>query len=215
MAQLELAPYGTYSRARDISDDGSRIVGWGDRDTEHRGLVWTNQVVSAISSFDPLYFNAVTPDGSVYGGKIVSDPMIYTTSSTQLGLLNGYSDGELLGLTASGSTRGVGFLVGMSDRAVRWTLGGDAIDLGTLSGASRALAVSADGSIVVGTSGSQAFIWDSENGIRSLATVLDDAGVNLSNWVLQSATGVSANGKTIAGYGTHGGTTEAFVAVMP
>jgi uncharacterized membrane protein len=133
-----------------------------------------------------------------------------------LGLITGYTGGELLSLTASGSTRGAGFLNGgTNDRAVRWTLGGDAIDLGTLSGASRALAISSDGAVIVGVSNNQAFIWDSNNGMRALGTVLSGAGVDLDNWVLQSATGVSADGKTVAGYGTHGGTTEAFVVTVP
>lgn len=213
---LDLASYGTYSTARDISDDGSVIVGWGDRDAEHRGLVWTNLVVATRGSIDPLYFNAVTPSGSIYAGKMFSTPMTYQSSETQLGLLNGYTGGEVLTLTASGSTRGAGFLNGgTNDRAVRWTLGGEAVDVGTLSGASRALAISADGSVIVGVSNNQAFIWDSSNGIRALTTVLSNAGVDLDDWVLQSATGISANGKTVAGYGAHGGTTEAFVATLP
>ncbi len=120
MTALPLASYGTYSTARDISDDGSVIVGWGDRDGEHRGLVWTNQVVATRGSIDPLYFNTVTPNGSILGGKAVNSPMIYDSASTQLGLLTGYTGGEVLSLTASGSTRGVGYLNGASnDRAVR------------------------------------------------------------------------------------------------
>src|SRR5690606_32226330 len=139
-----------------------------------------------------------------------------STSSTVFGLLNGYTGGEFTSLTGTGTTRGAGFLVSTTnDRAVRWTAGGSAMDLGTLSGSSRALSISADGSIIVGTSGNQAFIWDELNGMRSLATVLTGAGVSLSGWSLQSATGVSANGKTIVGYGTHNGVTEGFIAVLP
>jgi probable HAF family extracellular repeat protein len=213
---LELASYGTYSTARDISDDGSVIVGWGDRDLEQRALVWTNLVVATRGSIDPLYFNAVTPSGSIYAGKMVSAPMVYESSSTELGLLNGYTGGEVLALTQSGSTRGVGYLNGGSnERAVRWTLGGDAVDLGTLAGASRALGISADGTTIVGTSNNQAFIWDSDNGMRALETVLSDAGVDLDGWALQSATGVSADGETVVGNGTHGSVTEAFRAVLP
>jgi len=216
IALLPLASYGTYSTARDISDNGNVIVGWGDRDTEHRALVWTNQVAATYGSIDPLYFNAVTPDGSLFGGRMVNSPATHSTSSTVFGLLNGYTGGEFTSLTGTGTTRGAGFLVSTTnDRAVRWTAGGSAMDLGTLSGSSRALSISADGSIIVGTSGNQAFIWDELNGMRSLATVLTGAGVSLSGWSLQSATGVSANGKTIVGYGTHNGVTEGFIAALP
>lgn len=216
MTELPLADFGTYGVARDVSDDGQVVVGWGDRDGEHRALVWTSGNVDTFGSIDAYYFNAVRPDGNVFAGKAISSPLVYDSGATVAGLLTGYTGGEVLGLTANGSTRGVGYLFsGVNERAVRWTLGGDAFDLGTLSGDSRALAVSANGAIIVGTSANQAFIWDSENGIRSLTDVLDDAGVNLSGWSLASATGISADGSTIVGYGIHNGSQEAFVTKLP
>jgi len=80
---------------------------------------------------------------------------------------------------------------------------------------SRADAVSADGSVIVGqgetAAGLEAMIWDSVHGMRSLQTVLlTDYGLDLTGWQLQMAKGVSHNGRVIAGYGLHNGVTEGF-----
>jgi len=81
----------------------------------------------------------------------------------------------------------------------------------------------ADGSVIVGTSnsaiGPEAFIWNQANGMRSLSDVLlDGFGLNLTNqgWILHEATGISADGRTIVGFGSNpDGNTEAFVVVIP
>ena len=85
------------------------------------------------------------------------------------------------------------------------------IGLGVPEGSitSWAHAVSADGSVVVGlstTSSSerQAFIWDEAGGMQNLRQLLIDAyglGDSLVGWILWEATGISADGRTIVGYG--------------
>lgn len=81
--------------------------------------------------------------------------------------------------------------------------------------------VSADGTIVVGVgnsaSGSEAFIWDSVNGMRSLQSVLtEDFGLDLTGWTLNEALGVSNNGLTIVGRGINpNGFLEAWIATVP
>jgi uncharacterized membrane protein len=71
--------------------------------------------------------------------------------------------------------------------------------------ASWAYDVSGDGSIMVGDSddGSPtAFIWDDGNGMRNLKDVLEtDYGLDLTDWQLQRATGISDDGNTIVGTG--------------
>jgi probable HAF family extracellular repeat protein len=68
---------------------------------------------------------------------------------------------------------------------------------GAVSTDSRALAVSSDGSVIVGTAKDvdvvdRAFIWDAANGMRDLKAVLSsDYGLDLSGWVLSEATGIS------------------------
>jgi len=70
--------------------------------------------------------------------------------------------------------------------------------------------VSADGSVVVGTSmwgtfgnyRNTAFIWDAQNGMRALEEVLTNQyGLDLGPWRLGEAHGISADGMTIVGTG--------------
>jgi uncharacterized membrane protein len=80
--------------------------------------------------------------------------------------------------------------------------------------------VSADGSTVVGYgisgAGQEAFLWDGVNGMRSLQSVLtNDLGLDLTGWRLYSATGISADGLTITGWGRNSnGNQEAWVAYL-
>lgn len=96
-------------------------------------------------------------------------------------------------------------------RAFRWTASTGMEDIGTLGGpGSVAYAASRDGSVIVGTSytselsdSNDAFIWTAANGMQSLRAVLQVAGVHeADNWVqVTSATGISADGTVITGFG--------------
>jgi hypothetical protein len=86
---------------------------------------------------------------------------------------------------------------------------------------SRALAVSSDGSIVVGESDTRtrptAFIWDEQQGIRSLQQVLEqEHGLDLTDWRLEAARGISADGRVIVGTGrSPSAADEGWIAVLP
>ena len=86
---------------------------------------------------------------------------------------------------------------------------------------SSAKAVSADGRIVVGWSttqlGGEAFLWDELNGMRNLRDVLvQDCGLNLTGWTLADASGISADGMTVVGWGYDpSGNIEGWVATLP
>ena len=143
-----------------------------------------------------------------------------------LGHLPGQSSSSASGVSADGSV-----VVGANgypprDEAFRWTSDGGMVGLGFLPGAgsfSRAEGVSADGSVVVGFDfpgsvfgKSDAFIWDETNGMRGLAQVLTELGVDLAGWHLSSANDVSDDGLTIVGSGTNpSGDLEAWIAVLP
>ena len=61
-------------------------------------------------------------------------------------------------------------------------------------------------------SGSEAFIWDSANGMQSISSILAGSGNDLSGWTLGVANGISDDGQTIIGWGTNpSGFTEAWV----
>jgi hypothetical protein len=64
--------------------------------------------------------------------------------------------------------------------------------------------------------GSEAFVWDAAHGMRSVKSVLASANVEVGEWRLDIAMGVSADGRTIVGAGVHpAGRGEAWRAVLP
>ena len=75
--------------------------------------------------------------------------------------------------------------------------------------------MSADGSVVVGSSGFKAFIWDAANGMRSLEQVLLDQGIDLTGWDLNAALAVSADGQTVVGRGIGPAGEEGWIATIP
>ena len=97
------------------------------------------------------------------------------------------------------------------------------VGLGDLPGgifSSDARGVSADGSVIVGSSyivsGKVVFIWDAVKGMRNLQAILEvQLGLNLAGWTLTDARGVSPNGNTIVGYGINPlGATEGWIATL-
>ena len=128
------------------------------------------------------------------------------------------------GVSADGSVVAGTSFSGATYEAFVWSKGSGMVGLGDLKGnrpsvyQSQALAISGDGKTVVGfgdTNVSQeAFIWDSANGMRALEVVLSNIGVDLTGWTLDRATGVSFDGRAIAGYGTYNSVPAAFLAYL-
>ncbi len=171
----------------------------------------------------------VSADGSVIVGESVSasgtEAFRWTAETGMVGL-GDLPGGEFysaaFGVSADGSV-----IVGISSsasgyEAFRWedlnnngmVDPGETLDnhpefgLGDLPGGSFyscAYDVSADGSVVVGGGISgfdPPFIWDETNGMRNLKDILvNDCGLDLTNWQLYNATGISADGFTIVGDG--------------
>jgi probable HAF family extracellular repeat protein len=129
----------------------------------------------------------------------------------------GFLAGENPTSAAAGISKDGNVVVGFSSRTVngvyyteafRWTAEEGMIGLGDLSSGrgSEAFAVSNDGGIVVGLCRSVpnpvAFIWDKENGMRNLRTVIaSEYGINLSEWNLLAAYSISADGTELSGGG--------------
>ncbi len=189
---------GTFSQVFDMSSDGSTVVGQGNHVVTGRdeAFRWTQQT-------------GMVGLGDLTGGAIWS--IAYGVSPTG-SVVVGRSE-SALGL-----------------EAFRWTLtdpatgAGTMSNLGDLSGGtfgSNAMDVSAEGSVVVGwgTSGigQEAFIWDAVNGMRNLQDVLvNDFGIDMTDWTLTAAMAVSDDGLTIVGYGTNPlGNQEAWIATIP
>ena len=92
---------------------------------------------------------------------------------------------------------------------------------------SQALTVNADGSVAVSreifpsgdlidpqlTGG--AFIWVQANGVQNLKLFLEnDYGLDLSGWIHDAATGISADGMTIVGNGSFNIVDQAWIATI-
>jgi len=156
----------------------------------------------------------------ILGGLGFSDA--YAASFTTLGDLTG----GFFFSSASGTSSDGSVVVGQGSsasgfEAFRWTSGGGMVGLGDLAGGgflSQSFGTSSDGSVVVGqgisASGFEAFIWDSTNGMQSLNTVLTNAGVDLTGYTLNAATGVSDDGTKIVGLASGPSGPEAFLVEL-
>jgi uncharacterized membrane protein len=166
---------------RAVSGDGSTIVGGGYVccDPEWPGFTWTQAAGIAPLPDLPGGNQRTVATGVSYDGNVIV----------------GYGSSDL----ASGE---------YEDEAFRLVQGGPLEPLGDLPGGqftSRAWAVSADGSIVVGTGrterGTEVFVWDGSSGMRRLQDVLAQHGLDVANWRLTSVANISADGSTFAGQG--------------
>ena len=233
-------PFGDYGvTATAASFDGGTIVG----DVYDSGSANAGYRYSPQSGFQLLKSptgirlapaTAVTPDGAVIvGGGIANGggrsggyrwtaaggynplPFDATAVSADGGVVAGYDQiANPLGPPL------------LTDEAFIWRQStGTSVSLGDLPGGtfrSQALAISGDGSVVVGSSASgtesfDAFIWDAEHGMRQLRQVLQaDFGIDMTGWRLTAATTISADGRYIGGSGHDpSGQVTAWIAEVP
>jgi probable HAF family extracellular repeat protein len=180
------------SGANGVSADGSVVVGVSNSANGGQAFRWTQATgMVGLGDLDGGFrssANGVSADGSV----VVGISRIFGTSGNAFGI-----------------------------EAFRWTQATGMVGLGDLPGGvffSSANGVSGDGSVVVGrgdsANGSEAFIWNISQGMRSLREVLtNDYSLDLTGWTLAEATAISADGLSIVGIGTNpNGNTEAWIA---
>lgn len=232
-----------FSDATGVSANGSVVVGYGNGYYGETGYRWSapNLMEDLQDLIGPpaqvIVPTRVSADGSVvignasFGGGRLAFRWAAGHAVEVLGDLPG---GESSSLAYAISDDGA-VVVGMGTierrgnlwarEAYRWTADEGLVPLGHLPGEaeySAACDVSADGSVIVGTSdfdgwGRHAFIWDAERGMRDLHDVLtDDCGLDLAGWQLIDAMAISADGRVIAGHGINpDGNREAWRAVIP
>jgi probable HAF family extracellular repeat protein len=174
------------SQAMDVTPDGKIVVGSGSPPGAKQGFRWTEG--TGLLSLGSLMYsaNAVSVDGSAIAG---------------IGFQN--------------SQQG----------AVRWTEQEGPVWLGNLPAlqgnpAGFADDISADGSVIVGGSGGdfkfEAFRWTRDSGMLRVKTILEQLGIDMTGWNLQTARAVSADGSVIVGTGTNPqGNSEGWLAIIP
>lgn len=233
-----LPGYQASSRALNASYDGSVVVGLGTSDDASEAFRWTEESgLVGLGDFPGRGFiseaRAVSDDGSVIAGFGFSELDIeafrWTEEEGMVGLgylpSSGHYDSRAHDISADGKV-----IVGVSSSGdryepFRWTAETGMVGLGERgSEIDSAHAVSGDGSIIVGVMSplgtqfyDQAFIWDEANGTRNLRTVLtQDYGLDLGGGSLTAALDISADGRTIVGFGLRPeGGFEAWIAVVP
>jgi len=223
----ELGPQG--NTAVSMSADGSVIVGRFESYATaadgtafypaimHEWCQWNAagvQLISAPGQSAAIagQIGAVSADGTRivgFSGDGVQGQMYSSGTVTTLGQLpGGLGKAEPTAISRDGQT-----VVGWADtadgdglirfHAFRWQQGSGMVDLGRLQGVtgpSRAAAANQDGSVIVGSQNKHAVIWDAQNGMRDLSTVLTTTyGLNLQGKVLQEATWISPDGTWIVG----------------
>jgi probable HAF family extracellular repeat protein len=217
--------------AFDVSDDGNVVVAY--------ALRWTTSgTIDNVSGGRVASAEGVSADGQTvvgwyqssvvgqFGSEVHAFRWTRASGLQDLGTLRDGSESIAEAISGNSSV-----IVGQARdkdgfwHAFRLTANTGMQDLKTLGGTmSAAAAVSADGSVIVGRSlitsafGSErAFRWTTKKQMQDLRRELLDAGVTaVQNWVLVSATGVSADGTVIVGYGLNPSRQwEAFRAVLP
>ena len=221
-----LATTDRYSEATGISADGLVIAG----NTNHDGLPsrvgfrWTQQdgmtpIILAAFPMKRSYALGISADGLTIAGEHETRAMVGFRwahgSFEPVGepLEEGFT--PILGRAASADG---GILVGKggpsptarTTEAFHWSGANGYVGLGGLTEISpeksEARAVSADGSVVVGQTPLGAFIWTARDGLNDLKELLlSRHGLDLGTaWKLDYATGISADGRTLVGYGQKG-----------
>jgi hypothetical protein len=226
---------GNRSFSGDVSDSGTMIGSYASFGVS-RAMRWPGGQLPTLFTNgmqESTFAAAITPDGQIivgnstsYSTNFTSQPFRWTeqTGSVGLGNVPGFicsataisADGNVIVGNGSVLTNGAYAWI-----AFRWTESEGMVGLGESLPSVSNVRVNGDGSKIAGTmrtstnSPVEPFIWDATNGIRSLKTVLEGRGVDLSGWILSSAVDISTNGLVIVGNGTNAnGHAESWIVVL-
>lgn len=234
LGNLENQPFFT-SVANAVSANGQVVVGTSDILLGVEAFYWTEAEGMVGIGFFPgdVVFRSeaygVSHDGgTIVGlGDIFNGTMAFRWRSVggmeQIGFLPGGAFSVGYACSSGGEV-----VVGQAETedgllAFRWTSGGGIVavpDFLPDDDMSAAHAVSADGNVIVGQAvdfdGLVAFIKRPARPMERLVDVLaNEYGLDMAGWVLENATGISADGSVIVGTGTFAGLQQAWVARLP
>lgn len=226
--------------AHAASGDGSVIVGASTGSYSGPAFRWTQATgMVGIGVNGPAY--DVSADASVVVGEASSLAFRWTADQGVITLPElppatpaqriGYSQARAV--SADGS-----WVVGETNgQAFRWSEAGGILGLGILplgpfagipgTEFSFARDVSDDGSVVVGSTGAydpllelpipwEGFVWTASGGMQRPRDFLDDYGIDLTGWSLYEIYGISDDGTTLLGAGSHAGHEQVvWIATIP
>jgi len=212
-----------FSIATGVSDDGEVIVGRGTSASGVEAFRWQAGRMQGLGDLPGESFDSVALGVSGDGATVVGvaegkrGREAFRWRDGAMAGLGKLADGRRWTSAAMAVSRNGAVVVGETSTpegtvAFRW-VDGEMTSLGDPAPIradldSVALAVSADGTTVVGRSFAMpdggAFIWDEAGGIRSIQDMLQKVhGIVLPGWSLDAAEGVSDDGRVIVGFGTN------------
>ena len=206
MTRLPVNRPDTFSRANGISHDGNVAFGWNDQNDGYRtGVIWIGEEIIDVvdaGGFPVGEAYASTPDGGVVVGG-----GLYTENGSEAWRWTAATGAQAIGILPvgqPGATRTPA--TKLSARLDRTKPDAAEEPDGFLPPESFAFAVSDDGNVIVGASGRwpirTATIWTQDTGLIPLADYVTARGVTIpAGWELAAATAISADGKTIGGWG--------------
>jgi probable HAF family extracellular repeat protein len=230
---------GATSFANEVNPAGTVVVGLSSSATGPQAFRWTADAGMVGLGRLPGHQRSTALGVSGDGNVVVGSSLSTSTGETRgfrwtpgggmvaLAPLADDAHSAAARVSADGSVIvGASQTTGADRQAVRWVGGGTvAVSLGPVAAApgapprlvSDAVAVSDDGSVIVGIADSSAFVWDAVHGARDLKTLLaSQYGLDLSGWRLAVPWDVSADGSTIVGVGAdRSGNTIGWVVVLP
>ena len=217
------SPPGTSSVPTAIAPSTGLVVGTLDTAKGSKPFRWTSSSGMEPVSRLPIGLQAeayaISADGSVLVGRAWQNGTQRTRGwafrwTDRDGFVNleaardddYYAGSTAVAVSADGQVVVGDNIFGGRRQAFRWTQERGMVALGCLSGeeSSEPRAVSGDGRVILGQSGSRPFWWDDRGGLRDLQTVLENEqgmGTSLRGWQLQSVTGISADGRVLVGQG--------------
>ncbi len=229
-----LPGYG-FCQGLDISADSLTIVGVSGNSRGGHSFRW-----SASGGMLPLgnlpggstsWAYAVSADGTYIAGDGSSSSGVRAyrwsaaTGMQDLGVPAGFISSDGYAISGNGMVVvGTGKSSPATYAGVRWTQQNGMQSLGTLDGyaATTMLGLNYDGSLAVGRStltlggyDHHAVLWSQATGLVDLNTYLPTVGVNLAGWILKQASGISAQGDRICGWGWHNNETRGWVVQLP
>lgn len=207
----------TFSRANGISHQGNIAYGWNDQlDGYRTGVVWQDgQAIDLVDADGNPVGEALAANSD---GSVVVGGGYYTANGSEAWRWTATTGTQPIGILPVGQPE----MARPAEHSVRsaredLTKPSMAAPDGFLPPESFAFAVSDDGNVIAGASGMwpirTASIWTPETGLQALSDYVIARGIVIPDgWFLAAATAISADGKTIGGWGTdETGTMAAYI----